>query len=412
MSEKELKKSKTRQALYDMYLNALSEDKLPWEMRWSGGGPMHNPLTGTNYKGINKTLLNLVTYLEKYDDPRWATFNQIADKDGKYHKDQKWHLKKGSKGVQIENWKVWDKVNKKRINFSEYSKIVLTDPEFDPKQYAISVVTATVFNYSCVDGVPAYDEKKYQNVSIPNLDAFCNEVTDNMGVSVYHEGHSAYYVPSKDSIYLPEFSDFKTADDYYATRLHETAHATGAASRLNRDLSGGFGSESYAREELRAEMASSIIYADLRLPEYAKTLDSHKAYIQNWIQVLKEDPDELFRAFKDAEKISEYVLSQGPAALEKIRQEENESNEEFLKRNILFDQGNINISSNECKCLLDNMKDLESILENKMDAGFERTYDVYTELRDRILAEHDLRYIEKADEDLNIDLDEYYMTND
>ena len=58
------------------------------------------------------------------------------------------------------------------------------------------------------------------------------------------------------------------------------------------------------------------------------------------------------------------------------------------------------------------MKDLESILENKMDAGFERTYDVYTELRDRVLAEHDFRYIEKVDEDLNIDLDEYYMIND
>ena len=80
MSEKELKKSKTRQALYDMYLNALSEDKLPWEMRWSGGGPMHNPLTGTNYKGINKTLLSLVTYLEKYDDPRCIKTREFCKK--------------------------------------------------------------------------------------------------------------------------------------------------------------------------------------------------------------------------------------------------------------------------------------------------------------------------------------------
>ena len=408
MSEKELKKSKTRQDLYDMYMKALSEDKLPWEMQWTAGEPMHNPSTGTTYKGINQALLGIVSFIEKYSDPRWATFNQIADKDGKYHKSQKWHLKKGSKGVHIENWKVWDKNKKERINFSEYYKRMIEDPEFETTDYAMSVITATVFNYSCIEGVPAYDAKTYQNVTIPDLDAFCNEVTDNMGVTVNHQGNSAYYMPLTDSIYLPDFSYFKTADDYYATRLHETAHATGAASRLNRDLSGMFGSEQYAREELRAEIASSIVFADLHIPEYAKTLDNHKAYIQSWISVLKEDPDELFRAFRDAEKISEYVLSQGENSLKKIREAENVDDMEFLRQAITYDEKNINISSEERDCLQDNILQLRVSLSEKTEAGTQRTYDLYSELRDQLLADNGFRYIENNDE--AADYDEAYAS--
>lgn len=410
MSEKEIRKSKTRQDLYDMYMKALSEDQLPWTMCWSGGEPMHNPSTGTNYRGINRAILGIVSYVEKYTDPRWATFNQIADLDGKYHKDQKWHLKKGTKGVHIENWKIWDKVNKRRINFSEYHKLMTTDPDFEAANYALSVISSTVFNYSCIEGVPAYDVKRFHNVSIPNLDAFCNEVNENMGVEIHHGGTDAYYVPKEDAIYLPDMSAFETVDDYYATRLHETAHSTGAVSRLNRDMSGRFGSENYAREELRAEIASSVVFADLKLPEYAKTLDSHKAYIQSWIQVLKSDPDELFRAFKDAEKISDYILEKGAVTLERIRSEEYENNRDYLKSIILLDQDNIDISSEECRCLIDNIDDLEEKLNDRLESGSERTYEVYTDIRDQLLAEHGFRYSDN--QHLDVELDEYYTFMD
>ena len=410
MSEKEIKKSKTRQELYNMYMQALSEDKLPWTMRWSGGDPMHNPSTGTKYRGINTVLLEIVSYIEHYNDPRWATFNQIADKDNKYHMDQKWHLKKGSKGVHIENWKIYDKINKQRINFNDYNKLIMTDPDFNPANYALSVITTTVFNYSCIEGAPKYEAQKHHTVSIPNLDAFCNEVNENMGVEIHHGGNSAYYVPKEDAIYLPELTAFETADDYYATRLHETAHSTGSVSRLDRDLSGGFGSEQYAREELRAEIASSVIFADLKMPEYAKTLDNHKAYIQSWIQVLKSDPDELFRAFKDAEKISDYILEKGAVTLERIRLEEIDDSAEFLKQNISLDQENINISSEEYRCLMNNVDDLKRDLDEQVQNGNEMSYDLYASLRDELLAEHGFRYMDNNLLDVN--LEDYFSVMD
>jgi len=62
---------------------------------------------------------------------------------------------------------------------------------------------------------------------------------------------------------LPAREQFASAAGYYAVALHELGHWTGRADRLNRDLSNPFGSEAYAREELRAEIASLILGSEL-----------------------------------------------------------------------------------------------------------------------------------------------------
>ena len=172
-------------------------------------------------------------------------------------------------------------------------------------------------------------------VAIPDLQAFCDEVLQNIHVQVEHHGNEAYYSPKEDKIVLPEIGRFRTAEDYYATRLHETAHSTGASSRLNRDLSGIFGSESYAKEELRAEIASSLLFADLKLPTSAQTLDNHKAYIQSWIADLEKDPLILFQAIKDAEKISDYILENGPISLQKIYENQRSKENDYSAEQVL-----------------------------------------------------------------------------
>ena len=67
-----------------------------------------------------------------------------------------------------------------------------------------------------------------------------------------------YYAGTNDQIVLPEINRFESEYDYMETLLHEAGHATGHVSRLNRDLTGAFGSPEYAREELRAEIASAF----------------------------------------------------------------------------------------------------------------------------------------------------------
>jgi hypothetical protein len=87
--------------------------------------------------------------------------------------------------------------------------------------------------------------------------------------------------------------------------LHELGHWTGAESRLNRPMEGKFGSEAYAREELRAEIASLMICSELNI---GHNFGQHAAYLDSWIRILKDEPFELHKASADAQKIFDFVL--------------------------------------------------------------------------------------------------------
>ena len=111
--------------------------------------------------------------------------------------------------------------------------------------------------------------------------------------------------------------------------LHELGHWTGHPKRLNRDLSGRFGSGAYAQEELRAELASAFVGSTLGLPT---DIPQHASYIASWIKVLKEDKREIFRAAADAQKIAEVALSFHPdyAATAKAEMEQTAAPEAML----------------------------------------------------------------------------------
>ncbi|MCU0835991.1 MAG: zincin-like metallopeptidase domain-containing protein [Chromatiaceae bacterium] len=131
----------------------------------------------------------------------------------------------------------------------------------------------------------------------------------------------AFYRPATDRIHLPPRSSFKTADTIRATALHEVAHATGHPSRLDRDLAHPFGSVGYAKDELRAEIASLMIGDQLGI---GHDPGQHAARLKSWVQLLKEDPKEILRASRDADKISNYVLEpekgRVPTNMEKLPQ--------------------------------------------------------------------------------------------
>ncbi|MBW9878691.1 DNA primase, partial [Escherichia coli] len=131
-------------------------------------------------------------------------------------------------------------------------------------------------------------------------------ILEASGAKISHDQvDRAFYRMSTDSIHLPQQASFPSADRYYATALHELSHWTGHASRLDRDLSHPFGSEGYAREELRAEIASMIIGDELGI---GHDPSQHVAYVKSWIKALQDDPLEIFRAAADAEKIQGFVL--------------------------------------------------------------------------------------------------------
>ena len=104
---------------------------------------------------------------------------------------------------------------------------------------------------------------------------------------------------------LPQYFDSPYA--YDSTALHELAHATGAAHRLNRNIKNVFGTEDYAYEELIAEISSCFMSANLQLEQSNEHIENHKAYVQSWIETIREKPESLVKAVQQAEKVDSYM---------------------------------------------------------------------------------------------------------
>ena len=126
---------------------------------------------------------------------------------------------------------------------------------------------------------------------------------------IHDQTDRAFYSPTQDRIHLPPKEAFQDAAGYYGTALHELAHYSGHPSRLNRltlTESYRFGDTNYAREELRAELASVFLAAERGIPHNP---EQHAAYVSSWIQTLQEDKNEIFRAAHDASAITDYLLA-------------------------------------------------------------------------------------------------------
>ena len=126
---------------------------------------------------------------------------------------------------------------------------------------------------------------------------------------IVYGGDSAFYRRNTDEIHSPKREAFKNLHEFYGTNFHEIGHSTGHESRLNRDLSGAFGSEKYALEELRAELSAMFLEQDLGIAVSEKHIENNSRYIKEWHDEIKKDPDALFTAIADAEKITRYIAT-------------------------------------------------------------------------------------------------------
>lgn len=286
------------------FIECLRKDEIPWHRSWSAAERPINAVTGVAYHGANAMWLSYNQAMQKTDDPRWCTFKQAQAKG--------WKIKPGSKGTKVEFWSLYDTAEKKKITQKE-AKILSDEISLEEFKERIKPIssTYTVFNGEQIEGIPLHEVKTY-NLNKDELMKKRDVLIKNMALSFEEGGDSAYYNPQSDSITLPQINYFESEYAYMATLLHEAGHATGHESRLNRDLSGAFGSPEYAKEELRAEIASAFTAQTLGIDyEQNKYMENHEAYVQNWIKVLENEPGELFSAIKDAEKIADYLIDKG-----------------------------------------------------------------------------------------------------
>lgn len=300
--------SKVREELARTFLAALDQGQLPWHKCWSTALPV-NAVTGKTYRGINTLMLSWYSYQRGYTDTRWCTYNQAQEKG--------WQVRKGEKGTRVEYWACYDTKEKKLLSWDDVRQKLKANPDYE-EYLQLRCRTYIVFNAEQIDGIPEPAQRPVTDIG--TLRDRRDTLIQNMGIGYSEHGIRAYYSPGADTVTLPPEATFDDTYSYMATFLHECGHATGHPTRLNRDMSGGFGSGSYAREELRAEIASAFTAQTLGLQLSDEQLryqtEQHTAYIQNWAGILKDAPEELFRAIKDAEAISDYLIEKGEFQIE------------------------------------------------------------------------------------------------
>ena len=275
-------------------IDHLKAGTAPWQRPWHPGDAVsapHNPASGTVYRGMNRVHLAL----SGYDDPRWMTLRQANDNGLR--------ILPGSKATPV----VYFQFTKDQDRLGEDGKPVLGE-DGKPQKETVELDKplmrlAHVFNAEQIDGMPPL-ELTGQSFEWEPIEKAEN-ILSASGATIKHaQSNRAFYRPMTDSIHLPPRENFEEPGLYYGTALHELGHWTGHGSRMEREF-GPFGSEKYAREELRAEIASWMLGQDIGIPH---SPEQHAAYVQSWVKVLEEDPYEIVRACRDAEQIKEYVL--------------------------------------------------------------------------------------------------------
>ena len=287
----------------DTLIAQIEEGTARWTQAWSPGEKAlpANVSTGKAYRGGNSVWLASTADRRGYGDHRWGTYRQVQELGG--------HVRRGQKGSAILYWQF----EAKRVARDKAGKPVLDEkgkPVYETQALqSPRVYQYRVFNAEQCDGLPRRDGRNAAAAWEGHREA--ERILKGSGAVIEHAGKNrAYYDLRRDKLVLPYKEQFPDGPKYYQTALHELGHWTGHPSRLNRatlmkGIEDGFASPSYAREELRAEI-SSMITGD-RL-DIGHDPSRHAAYVGSWVQALREDPREIYRAAKDGQDISDYTI--------------------------------------------------------------------------------------------------------
>lgn len=282
-----------RQEVTDSIISLLEQGVAPWQKPWERIGIPINPTTEKTYRGGNAVHLMATALQRGYEDPRWMTYKQAWEND--------WQVKKGEKGTRIEFWEVKGGSDEK----NEPTQSPADGQEKQERRFIHKIYT--VFNAHQIEGIPPHVPK--ERTPFEAVEAG-ERILASSGANIRHDqADRCFYHRGTDSIHLAPKEAFKDAPGYYGTALHELSHWTGHPSRLNRSTlneSYRFGDPTYAREELRAELASVFLAAETGIPHDPST---HAAYAGSWIQALRNDKNEIFRAAHDASVAADFVLS-------------------------------------------------------------------------------------------------------
>ena len=281
----------------EVIVKAIEEGAGSYRMPWrTSGGFTNSPINAVTrkpYRGINVVVLWATAQEKGYTSGTWATYRQWQELGAQ--------VRKGEKSANVVFWKFFDREETEDHN---------GENETSAKKIPMAR-DYWVFNAAQVDG---YTETKEPTVTREERIESAERFFQNVGIEVKPGGNRAFYRPESDTVHMPAFDAFKEPLFYYSVLSHEATHWSGAAHRLNRDLSGRFGSESYAVEELVAELGAAFLCAELGLPTDPR--EDHAPYIASWLKVLKNDKRAIFTAAAKAQEAADWMARKNTPEME------------------------------------------------------------------------------------------------
>ena len=273
-----------KESIYEVITNRiigeLEQGVIPWYKPWIASGQAISHVTGKPYSLLNQMLLGR--------GGEYVTFKQVQDEGGR--------VKKGAKAQMVVFWK-W---------------IEQEDEETKEKKKIPYLRYFNVFHIDQCEGIKAKHAEPLPQAVEPDAaaEAIIADYLKRSGVRlIREEGNRAFYRPSSDSVTLPLIDQFRNTAEYYGTAFHELTHSTGHESRLNRlHTVAAFGSEDYSKEELIAEIGAAALVNHAGL-ETADSFKNNTAYIQNWLQALRNDKRFIVSVAGKAEKAVNLILN-------------------------------------------------------------------------------------------------------
>ncbi len=277
----------------DRIIGELETGRLPWVQPWGSSGvaaPLampRNAATGRQYSGINILILWGATVARGFSCQSWLTFRQALSLGGCVRKGER-----GTTVVYADRFVPDDEKRRARETGADAQAIPF-------------LRRFTVFSTDQCEGLPeglvTATPPVPEGLILPEMETLIRA----SGADLRLGGDKAFYSPALDTIQVPRPDAYFEPINWHRTALHELGHWSGAPHRLARDLSGGFGSAKYAREELVAEMCAAFTCATLGITPTVR----HADYIASWLEVLREDNHAIVRAASAASKAADYLLA-------------------------------------------------------------------------------------------------------
>jgi antirestriction protein ArdC len=265
-------------------LEQLERGVVPWRKPWRTDPPV-NLISQKAYRGLNVFTLATQGYGSRY----WLTYNQALKLGG--------NVKRGEKSSLVTFWHIGPE------------RTVHNSDGADKKRSSFLLRYYSVFNLCQTEGIAEKLGLSTDLQRVPSIEQ-CEAIVSGMpNRPPLVQSDRAWYMPSRDCVGMPARALFNSAEEYYSTLFHELTHSTGHASRIGRqgiEQLNTFGSESYSKEELVAEIGAAMLCGVTGIAP--ATLQNSAAYLKTWIERLRSDSKLLVSAASAAQKAADYIL--------------------------------------------------------------------------------------------------------